>query len=57
MAPGLFTANGDGAGVVAATAVRAIADSNLQSPRSIPLRRGTRNLLHRVHYCDAPRTQ
>jgi hypothetical protein len=57
MAPGLFTANGDGAGVVAATAVRAIADSNLQSPRSIPLRRGTRNLLHRVHYCDSPRTQ
>src|SRR5262249_44957639 len=34
-APGLFTANGDGRGVVAASAIRAIAGSGLQTP--VPL--------------------
>jgi len=32
IAPGLFTANGDGRGVAAATAVRIVAGSNLQGP-------------------------
>jgi uncharacterized protein (TIGR03437 family) len=35
IAPGLFTANGDGSGVVAATAIRTIAGSVLQNPVAV----------------------